>query len=138
METVIVVGPRPTEAPEGWEIYNAPRPLYGTIRKTPEKWYPALTWTGEFVSGLFYAAVDPNDPDADRWRKENESLHAFRLDYITHDEWFYRLALHMDEVAKEAGVDVDEVTIEDAELSYREKHRVVVTPDPRKPIPQEY
>jgi hypothetical protein len=51
-----ILGARPTALPDGtplpahWEVYNAPRPLYG-----------ALTWDGEFRHGAFYGAVDPDD-----------------------------------------------------------------------------
>lgn len=69
---------RPQEAPEEWEIYNAPRPLFGT--REGNKVY---TWEGEFISGIFYAAIDPKDPDADMWREENEKLHATRLEFVT-------------------------------------------------------
>jgi hypothetical protein len=74
----IVNFPRPKEAPENWEIYNAPRPLFGT--REDNKVY---TWEGEFISGIFYAAINPDDPDANMWREENERLHAIRLEYVT-------------------------------------------------------
>lgn len=79
METRKVVNfPRPQEAPKGWEIYNAPRPLFGT--RDGDKVY---TWEGEFISGIFYAAINPDDPDAEMWREENEKLHATRLEFVT-------------------------------------------------------
>lgn len=70
---------RPKEAPEGWEIYNAPRPLFGTQNSDGK----VHTWEGEFISGIFYAAINPDDTDADMWREENEKLHATRLEYVT-------------------------------------------------------
>lgn len=63
---------RPTEAAPGWEIYNAPRPLFGT-----------RVWQGDFISGVFYAAVDPNDPDANRFRENNKNLDATLLEFVT-------------------------------------------------------
>jgi hypothetical protein len=63
---------RPTEAAPGWEIYNAPRPLWGT-----------RIWQGDFISGVFYAAIDPNDPEADRFRENNKNLDAVKLEFVT-------------------------------------------------------
>lgn len=53
--------------PDTWEIYNAPRPLYGT-----------KTWTNPqgMRSGWFFAAIDPDDQYADRWREETRRLHG--------------------------------------------------------------
>lgn len=46
------------DLPEGvdpsWPVYNAPRPLYGTE-----------TWQDDFRHGIFYAAIDPDDLDAE-------------------------------------------------------------------------
>lgn len=48
------VSDRPVATPDGsvipssFVIYNAPRPLFGH-----------LTWQGPFLTGIFYAAVDP-------------------------------------------------------------------------------
>jgi hypothetical protein len=63
---------KPPEAPPGWEVYNAPRPLFGT-----------RIWQGDFISGVFYAAIDPNDPEADRLRENNKNLDAVRLEFVT-------------------------------------------------------
>jgi hypothetical protein len=79
MQTRKVVNfPRPKEAPKGWEIYNAPRPLFGTRENNK-----VYTREGEFISGIFYAAINPDDPDANMWREENEQLNATRLEYVT-------------------------------------------------------
>lgn len=71
MRTVKVVAPRPEEAPEGWQIHNAPRPLFGT-----------RTWVGTFIHGIFYAAIDPADEYAQTWIKENSSLDAYNLEFV--------------------------------------------------------
>jgi len=39
---------RPENIPEDWSIYNAPRPIPGEI-----------VWDGDFLHGVFYAAVPP-------------------------------------------------------------------------------
>jgi len=79
METRKVVNfNKPQEAPEGWEIYNAPRPIFGTITDTGP-----TTWQGEFISGIFYAAINPDDDEAEMWREENRKLHATKLQYVT-------------------------------------------------------
>jgi hypothetical protein len=81
MITRNVRGERPTEfenkakgalptvdVPAGWEVYNATRPIPGT-----------LTWIN-FTSGAsFWAAVDPADPDAELYRKHLSELDAARI-----------------------------------------------------------
>lgn len=78
----IVNFPEPTKAPKGFEIYNAPRPLYGTIRDTGQP----FTWQGDFISGVFYAAIDPDDPDADGLRELNRAMDATRLVWVTQEQ----------------------------------------------------
>lgn len=56
----------PIDAPEGWIIMNAPRPLLGT----------KVIEGGEFLTGRFYAAIDPNDSVAQRFVQENIKLDA--------------------------------------------------------------
>jgi hypothetical protein len=68
----VVNFPCPPQAPEGWEVYNAPRPLEGTT-----------IWMGKFIGGIFFAAIDPADPDADLWREENRRLAAVRLEFVS-------------------------------------------------------
>ena len=82
----VVNFPEPIYAPAGWEIYNAPRPLYGTVTSDSDgENYGACTWQGDFISGVHYAAIDPNDPDADRLREENRKLDATRLVWVTQE-----------------------------------------------------
>jgi hypothetical protein len=52
-------------AAKGWFICNAPRPIYGTE-----------TWQGNFVSGVFYAAIDPTDTQAAWMLQRNIELQA--------------------------------------------------------------
>ena len=63
---------RPNDVPKGWHIHNAPRPLYGDI-----------TWQGDFLSGIFYAALDPQGEQYDWQRQQNESLDATRVIPVT-------------------------------------------------------
>lgn len=68
--------------PPEWIIYNAPRPLYGS----PGREYLGATrlcWQGDFVAGVFYAAVDPQDLDAALWRQRNYEQDARRLEWVT-------------------------------------------------------
>lgn len=58
--TVIIFGPRPPEAPAGWIVMNAPRPLDGTT-----------TWQGDWNCGLHYAAIDPSDPHSGHMITDN-------------------------------------------------------------------
>jgi hypothetical protein len=72
MKILRIIGSRPTQAPEGWEVYNAPRPIYGTV-----------SWTGDFRHGSFYVAIDPKDERASFMIKENNLLRAYRLEYVS-------------------------------------------------------
>ena len=65
-----VIGGR--EIPAGWELWNAARPLYGD-----------LAFAGPFIQGVFYAAIDPNGPDADDLRSKNMALDAALLTFVT-------------------------------------------------------
>jgi len=61
-KTYHVKGERPAilsgaslSVPEHWLIFNAPRPLYASYIQ-----YPVYAeWKGNFLHGVFYAAVDP-------------------------------------------------------------------------------
>jgi hypothetical protein len=74
------IGERPKDVPEGWSIWNAPRPLYGH-----------KNWQGDFLHGRFYVAVEPDGDFADRFIKENISLDAWQIEYITEDEAINRI-----------------------------------------------
>ena len=58
-------------------IYNAARPIYGQVQ-----------WTGDFVSGVFYTAVDPKNSLAQEWDELNRQQDATVLVYFTEDEAF--------------------------------------------------
>lgn len=73
MKRLRIIGESPKEQPEGWEVHNAPRPLVGNIQ-----------WEGEFRHGIFYAAIDPADSLMTGYaRRENASLDAYRVEYVT-------------------------------------------------------
>jgi len=67
--------------PKSWEVWNAPRPIPGTIVKQG-----GVTWQGEFRHGVFYAGIDPKDPEADTWRRNNMGLDAWFIQYVTKKE----------------------------------------------------
>jgi len=67
---------------EGWRVFNAPRPLLGT-----------RTWRGDFIAGLFYAAVAADDPDRKMCLQANFDLDAIELQIIDEREYEQRLAL---------------------------------------------
>lgn len=88
--TIIAQQPAHLPAPH-WHIYNAPRPLYGH-----------LTWQGEFVSGIFYAAVCDLAEDAERLTDLNRRDAAVELCYVSEDfatdeqvEYYLRHFPHM-------------------------------------------
>lgn len=101
-----VIGERPTsfdvngrsvEIPEGWLIFNAPRPLYATpfdvvIREEFESGgfhydesrgevYPE--WRGNFFHGVFYVAVSPDDEDR---IERNRSLDGWVLEFHSYED----------------------------------------------------
>jgi len=63
---------RPENINSGWIIFNAPRPLVGN-----------KTWQGDFISGIFYAAVDPSDAMAHDFISNNEMNGAKIIEYTT-------------------------------------------------------
>ena len=60
-----------TQVCPGAYIFNAPRPLAGHE-----------TWTGDFISGVFYAAVFPDGERADWMIDQNIRLDAKLLSYF--------------------------------------------------------
>lgn len=75
-ETVNLLRERGEVVPDGVAadalIFCAPRPLFGT-----------KTWEGDWVAGRFFAAVNPDDPFRGGWIKENKSLHAALLTFVS-------------------------------------------------------
>ncbi len=72
------IGERPSEAPEGWTVWNAPRPLYGEI-----------VWHGDFVKGCFYAATNPDAAEYMDVRGQeirNRDLDACQIEWVTRDK----------------------------------------------------
>ena len=79
---------KPDSVPDDWEIYNAPRPLYGHEH-----------WKGKFRSGIFYVAIDPGADYADEYRKrtlQNDGHHCVFIDKDVVIEWFRARAEHYD------------------------------------------
>lgn len=62
------------DVPATWIVMNAPRPLLGT-----------RTMEGDFVTGCFYAVIDPCDPMAENFVSENEKLDARLLAEISRE-----------------------------------------------------
>ena len=102
----------PANAPEGWRVFNAPRPLYGH-----------MTWDGEFVSGLFYAAVDPSEANTEAHVERNRALDARELVFLTQEELDERVDAHAARLAEEYGIDASEFDREDVLFSYQDTAR---------------
>ena len=73
-----VIGAPPpfAEGKENWIIHNAPRPLAcsGSHKENLHH--------GDFISGVFYAFIDPQDPRASELIAENRKLDASMLQWI--------------------------------------------------------
>jgi hypothetical protein len=84
-EVFFTAAARPAKAPEGWIVFNALRPLYGTLGpQDPVSDRPiAETWedTQGRLTGIHFAAVDPKDPDAMDWIKYNANQDAVIVEY---------------------------------------------------------
>lgn len=80
-EKRLIIGERPTQAPITAIIFNAPRPLFGTLINDEP-----LTWKGEFCAGVYYAAVTGEDEKRKNWIVENRKNAATILEYITEEE----------------------------------------------------
>ena len=98
------IGTRPAHVPDGWTIYNAPRPLWGSLVPTSEG-PRAKLGIADFVSGVHYAAVDPHDDHAAQWDKNNKDDDARVLIFITEAQaidaalrW-YRASKYASEIA---------------------------------------
>ena len=80
VEALVVERERPV--PAGWIVMNAPRPLLGSV-----------TMQGDFVTGRFYAAIDPDDSMAKSFICENVKLDA-RIVVVVDRDTQMELALH--------------------------------------------
>ena len=67
--------------PESYLIFNAPRPLCGS--RIAENSDDRYEWINDFVSGIFYAAVAPDDLDS---IQINNDLDATVIIAVTRDE----------------------------------------------------
>jgi len=77
----LIIGSRPSHVPADAIIFNAPRPLFGSV-----DCLGCPTWQGEFCTGIFYAAVTADDTLRANWMEQNRRLAATILVYITEAE----------------------------------------------------
>jgi N12 class adenine-specific DNA methylase len=67
-----LLDPRPEDVPSDYLIFNAPRPLLGD-----------KDWTGDFLHGIFYAAIDITSASADRTIQDIIDLDGWLCEYVT-------------------------------------------------------
>lgn len=83
-KVVRVEGTAAFDLPLNAFVFNAPRPLYGSIK--PFDGTPGPTaWTWEEPGGprgRHFAAVSPDDPNADQWLSRNASNRAHLVEYV--------------------------------------------------------
>ena len=70
-----ILATRPADVPDGWIIFNAPRPLDGD-----------KTWQGDFYHGLFYAAVDPAGKLAAESVYDSVALDGWVCEYVSQSD----------------------------------------------------
>jgi phage terminase large subunit-like protein len=102
------VGARPENVPVGWRVFNAPRPLRGH-----------RTWQGQFISGVFYAAVNPDAEYAEAYVESNRRDAAIELQWISPEQWRERVMAYGRRLADEYGIDLEQFDYADIETSYR-------------------
>lgn len=72
---------RPANIPTDALVFNAPRPLFGTLTSDG-----AQTWQSGFLSGVHYAAVTPDDSYRQEWLRHNKENDAVLVWYVTEAE----------------------------------------------------
>jgi hypothetical protein len=86
-----------------WVVMNAPRPLYGSYASERiDGVEEAMTWNGDFISGVFYAGVDITD---ERVIDNNVKLDAAIIRWVEDDE----ILAHGQAIAEEYNVDPETV-----------------------------
>jgi hypothetical protein len=70
-----IIAERPANIPNTWTIMNAPRPLWGT-----------RAWQGDFISGIFYVALDPASVSYQDHYDYNQSQDATILEYVSQQD----------------------------------------------------
>ena len=70
-----IIRERPTDIPKDWWIMNAPRPLWGNKQ-----------WTGEFLCGVYYVALDLDGELYQDRVEYNKSMDATILEFISRQE----------------------------------------------------
>jgi hypothetical protein len=93
----IVIGERPELALPDTFVFNAPRPLHGSEipwgKRESGVWTEEhgnrnrLEWIGDFIQGVFFAAVSYDDPDARRLIAYNADLDATFLQYVDRETY---------------------------------------------------
>ena len=113
-ENVEVIGDRPEEAPDGWLVFNAPRPLCGS--RLPDD--SRACWTGDFVTGVLYAAVNPKPADAvydapQMWIDENRKLDARIVTWVSEEDHRARMMAWFDEFYVPYAIEKYDVDVRD-------------------------
>ncbi len=101
---------KPVAIPPGWLIFNAPRPLSGTLTADGQ-----MVWVGEFRHGIYYAAVNPAPEDCGpALIKLNVELDGWLCQYVTEpdiEDWGRAYCA-------EYGIDYAEQDFRDIQRSY--------------------
>ncbi|MCO5193142.1 MAG: hypothetical protein M9930_07600 [Anaerolineae bacterium] len=86
IERVEVIGEPWHAVPDDWLLFNAPRPIRGSVHDGEP-----LIFTDQFINGTCYAAVNPTDPQAQHLIDHNRALGACLLQAISLTEHTRRL-----------------------------------------------
>lgn len=75
---------RPDYVPDSWLVFNAARPIgaspvYGRAHKY-------AFWQGNFHHGIYYAAINPEDGNADGLIQYNNEMDGYLCIWVTHAE----------------------------------------------------
>ena len=91
---------------DNYYIFNAARPLHGQI-----------TWQGDFIHGVFYAAVDKDFAQSKVIIERNVNLDGHILQFVTESEVREKLQAHYNKIAP-GKIDVSKYSIREIWDSY--------------------
>lgn len=78
-----------------WYIFNAPRPLPGHV-----------TWTADFLHGVFYAAINPHEKNAVWLAEQCISLDGWVIVFVDKEQIYREVQAHYDTHFPDSGIKV--------------------------------
>ena len=92
---------------QGWYIFNAARPMPCHI-----------AWTGDFIRGIFYGAIDPKQECAAEYIKRCVELNGYVLAFAEESEVREQVQRYYDNHFKDEKIDASEYDLRDLWPTY--------------------